>query len=447
VDRASIMNDVATRHANSPAGGIAYQVVGDGSVTILVFKPALFPVDLMWEEPALARFVTGLASFSRSIWFDPRGTGSSDATNETEGTHAETAAADMLAVLDDIGCERAVIFGINTAAALLFAATHPERTEALVLYNASARRRLADDYPEGIPHDIIDRVSAGLASEDAYPIQRLIPAPSMIGNDRFERWCQRAVRLSGTPTHRLWRLRSTLEVDLRSVLPTIRVPTLVCQRGGTERARAQGRYVAEHIRGARRIELPGSDDLFFAGDPSLLLDAIEEFVTGNRPVRRADRVLATVMFTDIVGSTVHARRKGDRRWRELLSTHDAVLRAELQHFDGREIKTIGDGMLATFASPDRALRCSAAMRDAVRSLGIEIRVGLHTGEIELRGSDIGGIAVHIAGRIQSLACGSEILVSRTVADLVAGSGLRFTERDAHELRGIPGSRRLYALTT
>jgi class 3 adenylate cyclase len=275
----------------------------------------------------------------------------------------------------------------------------------------------------------------------------LIPAPSMIGNDRFERWCQRAVRLSGTPTHRLWRLRSTLEVDLRSVLPIIRVPTLVCQRGGTERARAQGRYVAEHIPGARRIELPGRDDLFFAGDPSLLLDSIEEFVTGNRPVHRTERVLATVMFTDIVGSTEHARRKGDRRWRELLSTHDAVLRAELHHFDGREIKTIGDGILATFASPDRALRCAAAMRDAVRSLGIEIRIGLHTGEIELRGSDIGGIAVHVAGRIQALAGPSEILVSRTVADLVAGSGLRFTERDAHELRGIPGSRRLYALTT
>jgi class 3 adenylate cyclase len=447
VDRASIMNDVETRHANSASGRIAYQVVGDGPVTILVYKPALFPIDLMWEEPALARFVTGLASFSRSIWFDPRGTGSSDATDEADGALTETAAADMLAVLDDIGCERAVIFGINTPPALLFAATHPERTEALVLYNASARRRRADDYPEGIPHDVVDKVSAGLAREDAYPIQRLIPAPSMIGNARFERWCRRAVRLSGTPTHRLWRLRSTLEADLRSVLPAIRVPTLVCRRGGTESARAQGRYVAEHIEGARSVELPGDDDLFFAGDPSPLLDAIEEFVTGSRPAHRTDRVLATVMFTDIIGSTEHATCKGDRRWRELLATHDAVLRAELQHFDGHEVKTIGDGLLATFDSPDRALRCAAAMRDAVRSLGIEIRIGLHTGEIDLCGRDIGGIAVHIAERVESSAGPSEIVVSRTVVDLVTGSGLRFTEHETHELRGIPGHHRLYTLAT
>ncbi len=437
------MNEGDTRYSKSDAGWIAYQAIGDGPVTILVYKPVIFPVDLMWEEPALARFATGLASFSRSIWFDARGTGSSDAAEEVEGRLTETAVEDMLAVLDEVGCERAVVLGVGTPPALLFAATHPSRTAALVLYNVSARLRRADDYPEGAANDQLARASESWG--DAAAAQWYARSPSMVGNDRFERWFERSMRLSSTPAHRLWRFRSALDTDLRAVLGAVRVPTLVCQRGGSEASRGQRRYVAEHIDGARTVMLPGDDELFFAGDPGPFLDAIEEFVTGRLPVHETDRLLATVMFTDVVGSTEHAARTGDRRWRELLGTHDAVLRKELERFRGREIKTIGDGFLATFDGPGRALRCATAIRAAVRSLGIDVRIGLHTGEIDLRGDDIGGIAVHIAQRVEANAQPGEILASRTVVDLVAGSGIAFTERGTHHLKGIPGDWQLYSL--
>ena len=441
------MTEVETCYANSDGGLIAYQVVGDGPATILVYKSMLLPVDLMWEEPALARFVTGLGSFSRSIWFDPRGTGASDATEEVEGRLTETAVGDMLAVLDEVGGERAVVLGLSVGPPLLFAATHPDRTEALVLFNTTARLRRGDDYPEGSPDEVIDE-SLRRASRRGRPgVQRFFPAPSMAGNDRFDRWCARAERLSAAPAHRVWRARAAFDADLRAALPAIRVPTLVCQRGGNSVSQAQRTYVAEHIDGARSVVLPGDDELFFAGDPDPLLDAIEEFVTGRVPVHETDRVLATVMFTDVVGSTDHAARAGDRHWRELLNTHDAVLRSELERFRGREVKTIGDGFLATFDGPGRALRCATAIRDAVRSLGIDVRVGLHTGEIDLRGEDIGGIAVHIAQRVEASAQPGEILASRTVVDLVAGSGIAFTYRGAHQLKGVPGDWQLYALET
>ncbi len=443
------MNEGETRWAWSETGWVAYQVVGDGPVTILAYKPTIFPLDLMWEEPALVGFLRGLASFSRTIWFDPRGTGSSDAIEEVDGRLTETAVADMLAVLDDVGVERAVVLGLGVAPPLLFAATHPGRTEALVLYNTSARIGSAHDYPEGTPNEVIERQLQRLATSRGGPSAAgiFVGAPSMVGNDRFEQWCRRSQRLSSSPAHTLWRLRAFFDTDLRAVLPAIRVPTLVCQRNGSPDVRAQRAYVVERIDGARSVVLPGDDDLFFAGDPGLLLDAIEEFVTGRLPSHETDRVLATVMFTDVVGSTDHAARAGDRRWRDLLGTHDAVLRAELERFRGREIKTTGDGFLATFDGPGRALRCATAIRDAVRSLGIEIRVGLHTGEIDLRADDISGIAVHTAQRVEASAHPGEILVSRTVVDLVAGSGIAFIDRGPHQLKGVPGDWQLYALDT
>ena len=432
-----------TRFAQSERGWIAYQVVGDGPVTLLVCKPTSFPVDLMWEEPAFVRFLTGLASFSRSIWLDPLGTGSSDAADEIEGRLLETHVESMLAVLEAVGCERAVVLGL-AAPALVFAATHPERTEALVLFNTAARLRRDDDYPQGMPNSLVDRALAEFGDHQGR-IDLLFPAPSLADNQHFQDWVRRAGRLSSTPAHRLWRLRATLEGDLRSVLPAIRVPTIVLQRGGTPLGRAQRDFVADHIPGASTVQLPGEDELFFAGDSAPLLNAIEEVATGKLPAPDVHRVLATVMFTDVVGSTDLASRSGDRRWRELLATHDDVVRAELERFQGREIKGLGDGFLATFDGPGRALRCAHAIRRAVEGLGIAIRIGLHVGEIEVRDDDIAGIAVHIAQRVEATAGAGEILASRTVVDLVAGSGIRFADRGMHRLDGVPGSWRLFAL--
>jgi class 3 adenylate cyclase len=422
-----------TQFAKSERGWIAYQVVGDGPVTLLVCKHSTFPVDLMWEEPAFARFLTGLASFSRSIWLDSLGTGASDAAGDIEGRLEESHADSMLAVLDAVGCERA--------------ATHPDRTDALVLFNAGVRMRRDDDYPQGVPNHLIDRALASFAGDPAAAsrVDLMFPSPSLADNERFQHWLGRAGRLATTPAHRQSRLRVTVDSDLRAVLPAIRVPTLVLQRGGAPLVQAQRDYVAEHIRDARAVRLPGDDELFFAGDPGPLLDAIEEFVTGRLPVHDVDRVLATVMFTDVVASSDHAARAGDRHWRELLATHDEVVRAELDRFRGREIKTMGDGFLATFDGPGRALRCASAIRDAIQGLGIAMRFGLHTGEIELRDNDIAGIAVHIAQRVEATAQAGEILASRTVVDLVAGSGITFTDRGTHQLKGIPGDWRLYAL--
>ena len=268
-------------------------------------------------------------------------------------------------------------------------------------------------------------------------------APSLRGNRRFDDWYERSVHLSATPEHRYWRLRSAIEADFRSILPAVRVPTLVLRRGGTEAHHAQTDYVAAHITGAETIVVPGEDALFFAGDPGPLLDAIAEFVAGLHAAVDTDRVLATVMFTDIVHSTDHLSRVHDRHWGEVLSAHDRIVETELERFRGHQVKSMGDGVLATFDGPGRALRCAAAIRDRITSLGLDIRVGLHTGEIELRGYDIAGIAVVIAQRIEATARSGEILASRTVADLVAGSGLEFTHGGTHTLKGIPGEWELH----
>jgi class 3 adenylate cyclase len=427
----------ATRFAYTAVGAIAYQVVGSGPATVLVAKPTNFPIDLMWDEPAFVRFLEGLASFSRSIWFDPRGTGASDATEEIEGRLAEGVVTDVVAVLDEVGVERAVLLGLNPITAqlgFLLAATHPERIDRLVLLNPSARLRQGDDYPQGFPAEAIER----RVERSRYESLHWLAAPSLRGNRRFDQWYERCMHLSATPEHRYWRLRSAGESDYRAILSAVRVPTLVLRRGGTEAQDAQTDYVASHITGAKTVVLPSEDALFFAGDPGPLLDAIAEFVAGGHAAVDTDRVLATVMFTDIVDSTDHVSRVRDRHWREVLSAHDHIVHAELERFRGHEVKSMGDGVLATFDGPGRALRCAAAIRDAVISLGLDIRVGLHTGEIELRGDDIGGIAVHIAQRIEATARPGEILVSRTVVDLVAGSGLEFTDRGTHTLKGIPG---------
>jgi class 3 adenylate cyclase len=434
-----------TLYAKTAAGRVAYQVVGAGPPDVLgIMSAGFIPVDLMWDEPRVVRFLNGLSSFCRHIWFDFRGTGASDWIAPVEGRLTESAVDDMIAVLDERGYERVVVLGGLSMAALLFAAAHPERTSALVLINPYARIRGADDYPYGLSDEEIEAVLA--MTRDRWGRGELLGtfSPSVAGDTRFARWFARCERLSAPPEYAYGRLRAVFEIDVRHLLPTIRVPTLVVVRAGW-RGYEASRYVAEHIHGARYVELPGEDAFFFASDTGPLLDAIEEFTTGRLPHHELDRVLATVLFTDVVGSTEQAASMGDRRWSELLATHDSVTRAELERFRGREIKTTGDGFLATFDGPGRAVRCACAIRDAVRAIGISVRGGLHTGEIELLGDDIGGIAVHIAQRVQELAQRDEVLVSRTVADLVGGSGMRFAERGIHALKGVPNQWQLFAV--
>jgi class 3 adenylate cyclase len=424
-----------TLYAQSGARRIGYQVVGAGPPDVLVTKPTYLPIDLMWDEPRFVRFINGLSSFSRHIWFDPRGMGSSDSIAPDEGRLIESTVDDMIAVLDEIGCDRVVVLGAMGPPALQFAATHPERTSALVLINPTARIRRADDYPEALSDADVEAILTTVRDRWGTGETLGYLAPTMVGDERFTRWFGRCERLSMSPHDAFWRRRAGYEVDVRHLLAAIRVPTLVLARTGWS-GHEQSRYVAERIDGARYVEFPG-DYLFFVGDTAPLLDAIEAFVTGRLPRHGVDRMLATVMFTDVVGSTEQAADMGDRRWSELLATHESLTRAELDRFRGREIKATGDGFLAVFDGPGRAIRCACAIRDAVRAIGIQVRTGLHAGEIELRGDDIGGIAVHIAKRIQALAQPDQVFVSRTVADLVAGSGIAFAGRGSHALKGVP----------
>ena len=432
-------------YAESSGGSVGYQVVGAGPPDVLVANPLSFPVDLMWEEPRFARFLNGLSSFCRHTWFDPRGLGSSDPIAPVEGRLVESIVDDMVAVLDERGCERVVVLDTTAGVpALQFAATHPGRTSALVLINPTARVRRAADYPQGFPDEDIEEMLATVRDRWGTGATLYGWAPTMADDARFVDWFTRCERLSSTPQRAYWRYRASVEVDVRHLLGAIRAPTLVVFRAGFQ-GPEQARHVAEHIDGARYVELPVEDNLFFVGDTAPLLDRIEEFVTGRLPRHEVDRVLATVLFTDVVSSTPQVAGLGDRRWSELLATHDGLIRAELARFRGREITTTGDGFLATFDGPGRAVRCACAIRDAVRAIGIQVRVGLHTGEIELHGDEIGGIAVHIAQRVQSHAQPEEVLVSRTVVDLVGGSGIPFADRGVHALKGVPNPWQLFAV--
>jgi class 3 adenylate cyclase len=435
-----------TRFAETPAGRVAYQVVGDGPIDLLVARSPMFPVDMMWDEPHLVRFLERLSSFSRHIWFDPRGTGASDALTQSEDRLQENIVEDMVSVLDAAGCDRAALLGLGVPAPILFAATHPMRSRALVLCDVSVRWPRGPDYPEGISEDEVERHQR--EGVDALSEAKSV-APSLAEDERFLRWCVRGFRLAVSPADRARRMRSTLEADLRPTLSAVTVPTVAVIRSG-RRSRAIGRharcrYTAEHISGARIAEIPGDDLLFFAGDPDPMLDAIEEFLTGRLPPPNLDRVFATVLYTDLVGSTGLAVRLGDRRWSELLAEHHRIVAFTLERFRGIRINSTGDGVLATFDGPGRAIRGAQAIRDAVRQLGLDTRAGLHAGEVEVMGADISGIAVHIGARVVAVAGPGEILVSSTVKDLVAGSNINFIERGEHELKGIPGAWQLFAV--
>ena len=431
------------RYALNGAVHIAYQVVGDGPLN-LVYTPGIWSnLDVMWEWEPWSRYLLRLASFSRLVLFDMRGVGLSD--RGLEPPTLEVQMADLGVVMDAAGCQSAAILaGARGAAmAMLFAASFPERTSALVLYAPIARSVRLPDWPYGRTEDeqqaFFERFTAEMGTAANLDLQ----GPS--ADDAFTRWWARFERLTATPGG--WRELQEImsRLDVRSVLGQIQAPTLVLHRSGDRVVDVrQGRAVASAIPGAIFVELPGNDHIPFLGDSDRLVDHVEEFLTGVRPAPQPDRVLATVLFTDIVGSTERAAVMGDRPWRELLAHHHRVVREVLDRCRGREIGTAGDGFLATFDGPARAIRCGREIGVRVRDLGLEIRAGVHTGEIELIGDDIGGIAVHIGARVAALAGPGEILVSRTVVDLVAGSGLVFEDRGEFELKGVPASWRLFA---
>jgi pimeloyl-ACP methyl ester carboxylesterase len=439
-----------TRYARSGDLNIAYQVTGEGERDLVYVPGWVSNIELMWEEPAMAHFLGRLASFSRLILFDKRGTGLSDRVSNEELPTLEERMDDVRAVLDAVGSERAALFGHSEGGNMcaLFAATYPQRTIALLTLGSFAKRRDPDDdYPwaptaesREAAVDDVERNWGRLRPEDVEYY-----APSRSGDEQFVRNLEQYLRRSASPGAAAVLMRTNSFVDMRNVLPTIRVPTLVLHRTGDHDVKVdEGRYLAARIPGAKFVELPGADHWISAGNMDELADEIEEFLTGTRPLPEPDRVLATVLFTDIVGSTERAAELGDRTWRELLGAHDAAVRRALERFRGREVDTAGDGFLATFDGPARAVRCAIEAGAAIRQLGVEIRAGIHTGECELDGPKIRGIAVHTGARIASLAGPGEVLVSQTVKDLVAGSGLVFDDRGLHTLKGVPGEWHVYA---
>jgi len=441
-----------TRYAKAGELSIAYQVVGEGPFDLLWIPGWVSNVELAWEEPLLAHFFERLARFSRLILFDKRGTGLSDRVPTDELPALDERLDDVVAVLDAVGSERAALLSHSEGGnlALLFAATFPDRTIALVTAGIYAKRLWSEDYPWAPTPEEREIEIGRVEHEWGTNMDVAHYAPTVAGDEGFARRLATYFRRSASPGAAAALLRMNTCIDVRSVLPTIRVPTLVLHRVGDRDTNVEeGRWIASRIPGARFVELPGDDHLPWVGDTDGLLDVVEEFLTGVRPAPEADadRVLATVLFTDIVGSTERAAALGDRAWARLLEQHHEVVRRELGRFRGREVDTAGDGFLAWFDGPARAVRCALAAAAAVRSLGLELRAGVHTGECELVGDSLRGIAVHTGARIAAEAAPGEVLVSRTVTDLVAGSGLVFEQRKDVELKGLTGTWRLYAAAT
>jgi len=452
---AAVIEPPETHYAKT-AGGvhIAYQVLGDEPLDLVLVSWGGSHLELAWEIAAFARVYRRLASFSRLIRLDYRGTGMSDPLGLSEQPSLEARAEEMLAVLDAVGSERAAVVtnSVGGLVGVFFAASYPNRTASLVLDGCYARLARAPDYPWGVPREVLDQAvgrvaDARVGTGDAIEVAGLrYMAPHALHDAEFMAQYRRYYRYTSSPAAQRADSEIAVHADVRPLLSAIQAPTLVLYRSGDQWVgEAHALYLSEHIAGAKLVELAGEDNLIFAGDADADLDEIEEFLTGARHAPATDRVLATVLFTDIVGSTERAAELGDRRWRDLLDSHDRTVRRQLERFRGREVNTAGDGFLATFDGPGRAIECACAIRDAVRALGIEVRAGLHTGEIEARGDDVAGMAVHIGQRVSALAGAGEVLVSRTVTDLVAGSGLQFVERGEKELKGVPGTWAVFAV--
>ena len=438
-----------TRYAKAPDGiSIAYQVIGDGPVDLVYASGIWSNVELMWEEPTWAHFLERLAKFSRLILFDLRGVGLSD--RGPEPPVLELQRDDVGAVMDAAGSADAIVFGSARAAtmATLFAATHPDRTKALVLYAPVAKTVSTRDFPYGkTPEE--QRVFFERFVREVGTGQNLaLQAPSVASDERFVRWWARFERLVASPSAFEELGRVFTDVDVRDVLPAIHVPTLVIHRKDDAIVlERQARYVADQIEGATYVELPGRDHLPFVGDADAIVDEVERFVTGRRPIRETDKVLATILFTDIVASTKRQAELGDRRWKQLVERHHAIVRDLLKQYRGEEQDTAGDGFYVRFDGPARAIRCAQDIVETVRPLGIEVRAGLHTGECEIVDGKCSGLSVSIGARVMANAGPSEVLVSRTVKDLTAGSGLSFEDAGEHELKGVPDRWRLYQVAS
>jgi class 3 adenylate cyclase len=437
-----------TKYAWLGEDRIAYQVLGQGPPDLVLTRGGYGHLDMVWEDPGFTLFLRSLASFSRLILFDRRGTGASDPLPQDPLPPWESYAEELVAVLDAVGSERAAVLAEMDGGplALFFAGTRPDRTSALILANTAAKFVAADDYPIGIPAEVGEAILTQF--DQGWGTDALLAGlvPSRAGDERFHRWFARTQRAMASPKAAQPLLRTMLAVDVRTVLPLIQAPTLVLHRRDVQLLSMEhARYLVEHIRDAKLVELPGADAPLIWEEPQLALDLIEEFLVGVRRAAEPTRVLATVLFTDIVDSTKLATRLGDRRWRELLNTHDEVARQLVEEFNGRIVHTTGDGILATFDGPGRGIGCAAALKDQLVGIGLHIRAGLHTGEVELRGDDVGGIAVHIAARVMAAAGSGEIFTSRTVRDLIVGSDVSLEDRGTRPLKGVEGTWELFAM--
>lgn len=435
------------RYADNGGVSIAYTVGGEGPVDLLFIGGFVSHLEILMELPLAQRFWERLGAFARIVWFDKRGMGVSD--REAGAYTLENVVDDALAVLDAVGTERVVVFGVSEggSAATMLTAAHPDRVRAMVQYGTYARVSRAPDYPEGIPLEVLRGFNARMVDHWGEPGTIDMWAPSLAGDPELRDWWARLLRSGGSPG--VMRTIGLMyeELDVRSLLSTVTVPTLVLYRSGDRLiAPALSRTVARGIPGAREVALAGADHLFIAGDQEAMIDEIEEFVTGRPAAVALDRMLATVVFTDIVRSTERAAELGDRKWRELLEQHERLVARELTRYRGRFVKSTGDGALATFDGPARAVRSALAIRDGARAIGLELRAGVHTGECEVTANDVRGIAVHLTARVQAVARPGEVLTSGTVKDLVVGSGLQFEERGPHALKGVPGDWPLYAVT-
>jgi pimeloyl-ACP methyl ester carboxylesterase/class 3 adenylate cyclase len=436
-----------TRYAKSGDVHVAYQVLGEGPIDLVIVPGWVSHVEVVWEEPQAAAFLRRLGEFSRLILFDKRGTGLSDPV--THVPHIDERMDDIRAVMDAVGSDRAALLGYSEGGALaaLFAATHPDRVSALIPYASFAKLMRASDYPYGLAEEALQLFFLGLGEAGTTGEFYDMVVPSRSGDEQFRQWFARINRMAASPAQLETYMRSNSAIDIRAVLPSIRVPTLVIHR--TDDALVEvghGRYLAEHIPGAKYVELEGGDHWPWFGDTDAVVEEVEEFLTGMRHVGPSDRVLATVMFTDIVDSTGHVARLGDDAWRKLLDQHDTVTSRQIERFRGRQLKQTGDGVLATFDGPARAVQCAQAIQEATRAIGMDVRAGVHSGECELRGDDIGGLAVHIAARVADAAGPGQVLVSSTVKDLAAGSSLDFIDIGVRELKGVPGEWRLYEVS-
>jgi len=425
---------------------VAYQVFGEGDLDLVLVTGFVTHIELIWEHEPAARLLQSLGSFARVIQFDRRGAGLSDpvATAPT----LEERMDDVRAVMDAAGSERAALVGVSEGVpmSIMFAATYPERVQSMVLIGGMARSTYADDYPWPLPVEALME-SAGEFVLPYWGQGTMVEvvAPSQAEDPEARAWFARIERATASPGMLASLAQMFLDIDVRDVVPTVHVPTLVLHRRHDRLVNVRnGRWLAEHLPDARLVELPGSDHSLLYEEPESALGEVEEFLTGTRSTPAPQRMLATVLFTDIVDSTKTATELGDRRWREVLEGHQRAVRDALARFDGREVKSTGDGFLATFDGPARGIHCARAILDSSDPLGIRVRAGLHTGECEVMGDDIGGIAVHIAARVSAYAGAGEVLVSRTVKDLVAGSGIVFTDRGTHELKGVPDVWQLYA---